>query len=131
MKLLLVDDDELARHGLRRAIEHKTTFEVVEAASGPEAISIVEAGDIDVVFMDVRMPGMDGIEATRQIKVRKPAVYVLAISGWAEPAVVSAMLRAGASGYIVKGALPYDFLSPLEAITSGHRVQPIEPLTLT
>jgi DNA-binding NarL/FixJ family response regulator len=130
MKLLLVDDDELARHGLRQAIEHKTTFEVVEAASGPEAISIVEAEVIDVVLMDVRMPGMDGIEATREIKARKPAIYVLAISGWAEPAVVSGMLRAGASGYVLKSA-PNQFLSPLEAITSGHHVQPIEPLALS
>ncbi len=131
MKLLLVDDNELVRHGLRRAIELKTTFEVVEAASGPEAIAIVEAEDVDVVIMDVRMPGMDGIEATRQVKALRPAIYVLAISGYAEPAAVAGMLRAGASGYVLKGSLPDQFLSPLDAMATGHSVQPMEPLALS
>jgi DNA-binding NarL/FixJ family response regulator len=131
MKLLLVDDNEEARRGLRQAIELKTTFEVVEAASGPDAIAIVEAQDVEVVLMDVRMPGMDGVEATREIKLRKPSVYVLAISSWAEPAAVSGMLRAGASGYVLKGSLPHEFLSPLDATATGHPVQPMEPLTLT
>jgi DNA-binding NarL/FixJ family response regulator len=130
MKLLLVDDNELARHGLKQAIELKTTFEVIEAASGPEAIAVVDSEDVTVVLMDVRMPGMDGIEATREIKARKPSIYVLAISSWAEPAAVSGMLRAGASGYVLKGSLPHEFLSPLDATATGHPVQPMEPLTL-
>jgi two-component system, NarL family, response regulator LiaR len=128
MKLLLVDDNELVRQGLRRAIEMKTTFEVVEAASGPEAIAIVEKDHIDVVIMDVRMPGMDGIEATREIKALKPATYVLAISGYAEPAAVAGMLRAGASGYVLKGSLPDQFLTPLDAMATGLPAAPIEPL---
>jgi DNA-binding NarL/FixJ family response regulator len=127
MKLLLVDDNDLVRQGLRRAIELKTTFEVVEAASGPEAIAIVEAEDVDVVIMDVRMPGMDGIEATSEIKTLKPSTYVLAISGWAEPAAVAGMLRAGASGYVLKGSLPDQFLSPLDAMATGLPVDPMVP----
>ena len=130
MKLLLVDDNEQARQGLRRAIEQKTTFEVLEAASGPDAIALVESEDVALVLMDVRMPGMDGIETTREIKARKPSVYVLAVSACAEPAAVTGMLRAGASGYILKGDLPDDFLSPLDAMATGHPVQPMEPLTL-
>ena len=130
MKLLLVDDNDLVRQGLRRAIELKTTFEVLEASSGAEAIALVESEDVTVVLMDVKMPGMDGIEATREIKKRKPNVYVLAVSGYAEPASVTGMLRAGASGYILKGSLPEEFLSPLDAVTTGHPVQPMEPLTL-
>jgi DNA-binding NarL/FixJ family response regulator len=131
VKLLLVDDNDLVRHGLRRAIELKTTFVVLEASSGPEAISLIESEDVDVVLMDVKMPGMDGVETTREIKLRKPNVYVLAFSGQAEPASVTGMLRAGASGYVLKGSLPEEFLSPLDATATGHPVTPMEPLTLT
>ncbi len=129
MKLLLVDDDESTRYGLRQAIELKTTFEVVaEAADGLEALRIVQEMDVDIVLMDVRMPVMDGVQATALIKQAKPNVYVLAVSGSSDPTVVSGMLRAGASGYVLKGTQPEEFLSPLEAATSGHRIRPIEPL---
>lgn len=129
MKLLLVDDDDAVRTGLRRAIELKTTFEVVgEAADGAQAVVLAAELSPDVILMDVRMPVMDGVEATRLIKQENPSVYILAISGSAEPASVSGMLQAGASGYVLKGALPEHFLSPLEAATTGHKVRPIEPL---
>ena len=129
MKLLLVDDDEIVRYGMRRAIELKTTFEVVaEAADGLEALRCVQQMDIDIVLMDVRMPVMDGVQATSLIKQAKPAIYVLAVSGSADPSVVSGMIRAGASGYVLKGSQPEEFLSPVEAAISGHRVRSIEPL---
>ncbi len=131
MKLLLVDDNDAVRDGLRRAIELKTTFEVVgEAANGADAVRLVAELRPDVVLMDVRMPVMDGVEATQIIKRDHPGVYILAISGSAEPAFVSGMLRAGASGYVLKGALPEDFLSPLEAASGGHKLRPIEPLKI-
>ena len=129
--MLLVDDNPVVRTGLRRAIELKTTFEVVgEAGDGVEAVKLARELDVDIVLMDVRMPIMDGIEATTRIKADKPNVYVLAISGSADPVAVSGMLRAGASGYVLKGSLPEEFLSPLEAVTTGHNVRPIEPLKL-
>lgn len=131
MKLLLVDDNETARYSLRQAIELKTTFEVVgEAANGHEAVRLVKELDVDIVLMDVRMPVMDGVQATALIKQLKPEVYVLAVSGSEDATVVSAMLRAGASGYLLKGALAEDFLSPLEAARIGHRLRSIEPSTL-
>ena len=129
MRLLLVDDNDAVRDGLRRAIELKTTFEVVgEAANGAEAVRLAAELVPDVILMDVRMPVMDGVEATRLIKQGNPDVYILAISGSAEPASVSGMMQAGASGYILKGALPENFLSPLEAASTGHKMRPIEPL---
>ena len=131
MKLLLVDDNDAARAGLRQAIELKTTFEVVgEAANGVEAVRLVRELHPDLVLMDVRLPVMDGVEATALIKQENPGVYVLAISATAEPAEVSGMLRAGASGYVLKGALPVEFLSPLEAAESGHKIRPIQPLSI-
>jgi DNA-binding NarL/FixJ family response regulator len=129
MKLLLVDDNDAVRAGLRQAIELKTTFEVVgEAGNGEDAVRLARELDVDIVLMDVRMPVMDGIEATTLIKEENPHIYVLAVSVSSEPAVVSGMMRAGASGYILKGSLPEDFLSPLEAMSSGHRMRPIEPV---
>ena len=129
MKLLLVDDSEAARAGLRTAIELKTTFEIVgEAANGAEAVDLVDRLDVDVVLMDVRMPVMDGIQATAEIKRRHPEVYVLALSATAEPAAVAGILRAGAAGYVLKGALPEEFMSPLEAASTGHKVRPMVPL---
>ena len=131
MKLLVVDDDAAVREGLRATIEMKTTFEIVgEARDGAEAVRLVAELEPDIVLMDVRMPGMDGIEATRLIKQLNPGIYVLALSGSAEPTAVSAILHAGASGYILKGALPEEFLSPLEAAAVGRSLRPIEPLTL-
>ena len=127
--MLLVDDNAAVRAGLRRAIELKTTFEVVgEAGDGEEAVKLARELDVDIVLMDVRMPVMDGIEATSQIKLDKPGTYVLAISGSADPNAVSGMLRAGASGYVLKGSLPEEFLSPLEAVSTGFKMRPIEPI---
>ena len=129
MKLLLVDDDDMSRYGMRQAIEAKTTFEVVaEASDGLEAVRLAQELDVDIVLMDVRMPVMDGVQATTLIKQYKPSVYILAISGSADPSAVSGMLRAGASGYVLKGALPEEFLSPLMAAEMGTRVKPIEPV---
>ena len=127
MRMLLVDDNAAVRSGLRRAIELKTTFEVVgEAGDGVEAIELVRELDVDIVLMDVRMPVMDGVEATAVIKSENPEIYVLAVSAPADPHAVSGMMRAGASGYVLKGALPEDFLSPLEAVSGGHKMRPME-----
>ena len=129
VKLLLVDDNAAVRAGLRRAIELKTTFEVVgEAGDGEEAVKLARELDVDIVLMDVRMPVMDGVQATSQIKLHKPATYVLAISASSDPSDVTGMLRAGASGYVLKGSQPENFLSPLEAVATGHEVKPMEPL---
>ena len=127
--MLLVDDNIAARAALRRAIELKTTFEIVgEAGDGEEAVKLARELDVDIVLMDVRMPVMDGVQATAQIKLHKPDTYVLAISASEDPTDVTGMLRAGASGYVLKGAGPENFLSPLEAVATGHVMRPMEPL---
>ena len=105
MKVLLVDDNEDARFLLRKRLEKKRQFQIVgEASDGEEALTRVEELDPDIVIMDVRMPGMDGVEATRQIRDRFPNTSVLAYSAFGDKEQVDAMREAGAVGYVLKDA---------------------------
>ena len=105
MKVLLVDDNDDARFLLRKRLDQKRGFQIVgEASGGEEAIARVEELSPDIVIMDVRMPGMDGIQATRLIKERFPQVSVLAYSGFSDQDQMSAMRDAGAVGYVLKDA---------------------------
>ena len=123
MRLLLVDDDDAVREELRRTIELKTTFEVVgEARDGAEAVKLAGSLHADIVLMDVRMPMMDGIDATAKIKNLWPRIYVLALSDLAESSSVDGMLRAGADGYVLKGVGAEELMSPFQAASSGLRI---------
>ena len=102
IKILIVDDHNVVREGLRRILELDGTMEVIgEAKSGAEAISRAVALVPDVVIMDLKMPGMDGITATREMKQRLPRTQVLVLTLYAEDYVEEA-LEAGASGYLLK-----------------------------
>ncbi len=102
IKIMIVDDHNVVREGLRRILELDSTMEVVgEAKSGAEAISRAVSLMPDVVIMDLKMPGMDGITATRELKQRLPRTQVLVLTLYAEDYVEEA-LEAGASGYLLK-----------------------------
>jgi DNA-binding NarL/FixJ family response regulator len=102
IKIMIVDDHNVVREGLRRILELDRTMEVVgEAKSGAEAISRAVTLMPDVVIMDLKMPGMDGIAATRELKQRLPRTQVLVLTLYAEDYVEEA-LEAGASGYLLK-----------------------------
>ncbi|MGH2748616.1 MAG: response regulator [Actinomycetota bacterium] len=104
MKVLIVDDEILNRRLVRRLIEEKTTFKVVgEASNGFEAVAAVRVLRPDVVVMDVEMPELNGIEATRFIRQNYPHVQVLAFTSAADDKSRIAMNEAGAIGYILKG----------------------------
>ncbi len=105
MRVLLVDDNDDARFLLRKRLDQKRQFEIVgEASGGEEAVARVEELQPDIVIMDVRMPGMDGVEATRQIRERFPGTSVLAYSGFSDRDQIDAMRDAGAVGYVLKDA---------------------------
>ena len=115
MKVLLVDDSEDSRFLLRKRLERKRQFEIVgEAADGVEALTRVEELSPDIVIMDVRMPLMDGIEATRQIKERFPATSVLAHSAFGDLDQMEAMREAGAIGYVLKDAPAEELIMRLQ-----------------
>ncbi|WP_317228786.1 response regulator transcription factor [Clavibacter sp. MX14-G9D] len=121
--ILLVDDQSLVRMGFRLVLESAPDLEVVgEAADGRTAIDQVAALRPDVVLMDVRMPGVDGIEATRRIVAEHPAVRVLILTTFDVDEHAFAALRAGASGFLLKDATPAELASAVRVVASGDSV---------
>jgi DNA-binding NarL/FixJ family response regulator len=118
LKILIVDDHDAIRSVLRRTIESRTTFEIVgEACDGEQAVQMVEKLQPDVVIMDINMPKVDGIEATRTIKARWPKVLILACSIAADDESIQTMIASGASGYIIKGDVTTDLVYSLQQMT--------------
>jgi DNA-binding NarL/FixJ family response regulator len=121
--ILLVDDQELLRLGFRMVLDSQPDLEVVaEASDGQEAIDLVHALAPDVVLMDVRMPGTDGVEATRRIVEGGSRSRVIILTTFDLDEYAYAALRAGASGFLLKDAQPADLLSAIRAVASGDAV---------
>lgn len=119
--LLLVDDHPVVRKGTRDLLEGESDLEVVgEAGSGEEALEQARALRPDVILMDVSMPGMNGIEATKAIKAEQPGVGVLVLTSYDDDAYVFALLEAGAAGYLLKNASEDDLLSAVRAVAAGE-----------
>jgi two-component system, NarL family, response regulator NreC len=110
-KVLIVDDHKMYRDGLKTLINLQKDMMVVgEAANGQEAIARTRELHPDVILMDVKMPVMDGVEATRRILAEMPGMKILALSMYSDDGFMSGMHRAGALGYILKGS-DFDELS--------------------
>ncbi len=121
IRLLLVDDHSILRAGLRMLFAAEPDLQIVgEAGSGAEAIDAVRTLRPDVVIMDVAMPGMNGIEATRQIKELHPEIAVLALTMHEDEQYFFEMLNAGASGYIPKRAAPDDLIAAIRVVQQGN-----------
>jgi DNA-binding NarL/FixJ family response regulator len=123
IRILLVDDEPLLRLGFRLVLESQPDMSVVgEAGDGGGAVRQVAEVDPDVVLMDVRMPGMDGIDATRRIVREHGRSRVLILTTFDLDEYVFAGLRAGASGFLFKNVPPADLLSAIRAVASGDAV---------
>ncbi|MEV0397258.1 MULTISPECIES: response regulator transcription factor [Polymorphospora] len=121
--VLIADDQPLQRMGFKMLLEGTPGMTVVgEAATGAEAVRMVEQARPDVVLMDVRMPGMDGIEATRRITAAGSRSHVLILTTFDLDEYVYAGLRAGASGFLLKDARPEELLAGIRAVASGDSV---------
>lgn len=119
--LLLADDHEVIRQGLRSLLEKQDDFEVLgEVGDGREAVRLAESLKPDVVVTDVVMPTLNGIEATRQIKAKQPGVAVLALTVQNTGRHVGQMLRAGASGYVLKSCTFEEVATAIRAVGSGQ-----------
>jgi DNA-binding NarL/FixJ family response regulator len=122
IRVLLADDQALVRAGFRVLIESEEGFDVVgEAADGAEAVDLAIANRPDVVLMDIRMPGVDGIEATRRIAAdqRTADTRVLVLTTFDRDEYVFQALRAGASGFLLKDTQPIDLLNAIRIVAAG------------
>ncbi|MFY1693027.1 response regulator [Plantactinospora sp. WMMB782] len=121
--VLIADDQQLQRMGFRMLLDGTPEMTVVgEASGGADAVRMVEQTRPDVVLMDVRMPGMDGIEATRRITAAGSRTRVLMLTTFDLDEYVYAGLRAGASGFLLKDARPEELIAGIRAVASGDSV---------
>ena len=121
IRILIADDHALFREGLQALLMAIPDIEVVgEAATGEEAIEQAEALQPDVVLMDINMPGVKGIEATRRILHTSPTIGVIVVTMLEDDASVFAAMRAGARGYVLKGAHHDEMLQAIRAVASGQ-----------
>jgi DNA-binding NarL/FixJ family response regulator len=123
IRLLIADDHPNFRDGLKALLLSASDLEVIgEAADGEEAVSLAARLQPDVVLMDLNMPGVGGIEATRRILDTSPHISVLVISMFEDDDSVFAALKAGARGYLLKGAPKAEILRAIRAVTSGEAI---------
>jgi DNA-binding NarL/FixJ family response regulator len=122
-RVLIVDDQTLFRSGLARLLEEDSRVCVVgQAAEGQEALALIPKLKPDVVLMDLKMPNLDGIEATRRITAENPGIKVMVLTAFNADTYVLQALRAGASGYVLKDSRPEAIVSGLLAVIAGERV---------
>jgi DNA-binding NarL/FixJ family response regulator len=120
LRILLADDHTIVRQGLRKMLEERPDWEVVaEAGDGREAVRQAELHKPDVAILDVAMPLLNGIEATRQIVKKSPATRVLVLSMHADDAYVIQILQAGATGYLLKDSADVDLIQAVTAVSRG------------
>lgn len=121
VRILIAEDHTIVRKGLCSLLKNEKDIDVIgEAENGKEAIKQVEELNPDVVVMDISMPLLNGLDATRQIKKRFPEVKVLVLTVHSNEEYISEILKAGASGYIVKKAAPEELVAAIHAISRGN-----------
>ena len=120
LRILLVDDHVTVRHGLRLLIDNQADMKVVsEASDGNAAVRNAIAMKPDVIVMDISMPGMNGLAATRALKQKQPGVAIVTLTRHADDAYVQELLRAGVSGYVLKQSAPTELLQAIRAAAAG------------
>ena len=123
LQVLLADDHAVVRKGIREFLEKDSEINVVaEASDGADAVRLAGEHQPHVAVLDVQMPGMNGIEATRQIKAAYPDVRVLILTAYDDDPYVFALLRAGADGYVLKNTDPDDLVRAVKAVAAGGKV---------
>lgn len=123
IRVLIADDHPVFRFGLRTLLKADPTMEVVgEATDGEEAIKLADQLAPDVVLMDLTMPGMNGIEAARRILLKHPEMHILVLTMFEDDDSVFAAMRAGARGYLLKGAEGGETLQAIRVVSTGEAI---------
>ena len=121
IRILLAEDHVVVRQGTRQLLEREPDFDIVgEAGDGEEAVRLASQLKPDVVIMDVAMPKLSGIEATKQIKASLPSTSVLVLTGYDYDEYIFSMLEAGAAGYLLKNVSGDELISAIRAVYSGE-----------
>jgi len=123
IKVLLAEDHAIVREGTRELVQREPDMEVVgEASDGEEAIELATKLRPDVIVMDIAMPKLNGIEATKQIKALYPAVAVLILTAYDNDQYICALLKAGAAGYLLKNVRGHELIGAIRAVHAGESV---------
>jgi NarL family two-component system response regulator LiaR len=123
IKVIIADDHVLFREGTRNLIEQEKDLEVVgEASDGEEAVELVTRLSPHVALMDIAMPKVNGVEATRQIKARQPSTAVLILTAYDNDQYILALLEAGAAGYLLKNVSGKELVNAIRAVYAGEAV---------
>jgi DNA-binding NarL/FixJ family response regulator len=126
IRVLLVDDHRLVRAGLTSLLSAAADVEIVgDAADGAQALEVAASAEADVVLMDLSMPVMDGVTATRQLLAAHPHLRVVVLTSFSDQARVRDALAAGAIGYVLKDCLPEELLAAVRSAAQGHA--PLDP----
>jgi len=121
IRILLADDHTIMREGLRLLLERQEDFEIVgEASDGREAAELADSRNADIVIMDIAMPGLNGIEATRRITAQRPRTAVVILSMHSDESYILRSLRAGAQAYLLKDSVKEDLIGAVRAAVEGR-----------
>lgn len=131
IKIIIVDDHHLVVQGIQQLLSSSKEFKVVGSAyNGREALELLKKVQADVVLMDIHMPDMDGIEATKRIKDKYPNIYVIALTMSSESKEIKSMIRAGASGYLLKNTEQDVLMEAIEIVNKGQDYFPEEIVSI-
>ena len=123
IKILIADDHAVVREGTRQILEHESDLTVVaEASDGEEAVKMAGSAKPDVAIIDISMPGVDGIEATKRIKALYPSIAVLILSAYDDEQFIFGLLEAGAAGYLLKSVHGRELIDAVRQVYAGESV---------
>jgi two-component system invasion response regulator UvrY len=122
IKLIIADDHPIVREGLKQIIADSPHFKVSdEAGNGPELLNKVRKEDFDVIILDLKMPGMDGLDVLKQLKIEKPRIPVIILTVHPEAQYALRILRAGASGYLTKESVSDELITAIRKVHRGGK----------
>lgn len=120
IRMIVADDHEVVRSGIRSMMSGQDIEIIAEAETGEEAVQVAKKRDADLVLLDIRMPGGDGLNALGRIKLEKPDLPILMLSTYDNPTYVARAVALGAAGYVLKGADRQDLINAIKKVASGE-----------